>query len=475
MEVYKFEVQNGLADRIKNSRLAIACAINVKDVPEKEYQRVLASANPKQIDLFYFESILASVGWNANDAVFDKLEMWKARKSPVDKPVNYMHDQKDIIGHMTSASVIVDSKVYDDSNEEEVPEAFDIAVGSVLYKYWEDKDKKEKLQTLIKEIAEGKWYVSMECIFPKFDYAVITPDGHQKMIARNDDSSFLSSYLKFYGGTGEYQGHKIGMIMRDFVFSGKGIVNNPANKRSDITACSNNKEVSAFEGEQASLNSLNISLAASTIIDTNIQEEKEIMSKYTDEQGDLLVKELNDLKAKASEQEKKAVEALNSELAKATKSLEAVQLIADEKDKAIANLNEEVAKVQKELVATKAEIEVAKVEKQKVVRLNKLVAKSVPAEKAASLVEEFSSLTEELFDKLAASIVVNVAVEQAASEKVETVKTEEIKNLEQAVASAKTEEPKLTSETDAEKLADVLRASASSWIEEAFKAEAKKK
>jgi uncharacterized coiled-coil protein SlyX len=74
----------------------------------------------------------------------------------------------------------------------------------------------------------------MECLFAGFDYAVIDQSGGSKVIARNEESSFLTKHLRAYGGTGEYEGYKIGRSLRDISFSGKGLVSRPANPRSII-------------------------------------------------------------------------------------------------------------------------------------------------------------------------------------------------------------------------------------------------
>ncbi|NDG31511.1 hypothetical protein EB118_15760 [bacterium] len=90
------------------------------------------------------------------------------------------------------------------------------------------------MQKIINEIEQGKWFVSMECLFAGFDYALIDQQGNPKVIARNEQSSFLTKHLRAYGGTGEYEGYKVGRSLRDISFSGKGLVSKPANPRSII-------------------------------------------------------------------------------------------------------------------------------------------------------------------------------------------------------------------------------------------------
>jgi hypothetical protein len=74
----------------------------------------------------------------------------------------------------------------------------------------------------------------MECLFAGFDYALIDAQGNPKVISRTEQSSFLTKHLRAYGGTGEYEGYKVGRALRDIAFSGKGLVSKPANPRSII-------------------------------------------------------------------------------------------------------------------------------------------------------------------------------------------------------------------------------------------------
>ena len=69
--------------------------------------KIKADANPDQIDLFYIKSVLVSTGWNKNDDVFDAAETWAARNTPEDKQFNFMHNENDIIGHITGSALLI--------------------------------------------------------------------------------------------------------------------------------------------------------------------------------------------------------------------------------------------------------------------------------------------------------------------------------------------------------------------------------
>ena len=44
---------------------------------------------------------------------------------------------------------------------------------------------------------------------------------HCKIVPRSEQTSFLTKYLRSYGGSGEYDGARIYRVLRDFTFSGK--------------------------------------------------------------------------------------------------------------------------------------------------------------------------------------------------------------------------------------------------------------
>ena len=71
-------------------------------------------------------------------------------------------------------------------------------------------------------------------MFANFDYAVITPSNDHKMIVRSEDTAFLSKHLRAYGGSGDYQGNRVGRLIRNLTFSGKGLVKVPGNPESII-------------------------------------------------------------------------------------------------------------------------------------------------------------------------------------------------------------------------------------------------
>jgi hypothetical protein len=240
MKIYNQEILDGLGDAIKAQASVAYCApaVLVSEHNSPDISNIInklkASSNPNQIDLYYIKSVLVSTGWNKNDDVFDNKQTWAARHTPEDKQFNFMHNENDIIGHITGSYVVDRDGNKITADESNPPEQFDIITEAVLYNSWTNPDNRERMQRIISEIEDGKWFVSMECLFAGFDYAIIDQKGNSRMIARSEESSFLTKHLRAYGGTGEYEGYKIGRSLRDISFSGKGLVSKPANPRSII-------------------------------------------------------------------------------------------------------------------------------------------------------------------------------------------------------------------------------------------------
>jgi len=239
MKIYAQEIADGLSERIKSDTTVAYCSqavlTNEKNSIKRLIDKVKASSNPNQIDLYYIKSILVSTGWNKNDDVFDPQQTWAARSTPEDKQFNLMHNENDIIGHITGSYVVdQDGNKIGATENDAAPSQFDIVTEAVIYNSWTNPENRERMSKIISEIEQGKWFVSMECLFAGFDYSVKDTSGQTKVVARSEDSAFLTKHLRAYGGTGEYEGYQIGRLLRDISFSGKGLVSRPANPRSII-------------------------------------------------------------------------------------------------------------------------------------------------------------------------------------------------------------------------------------------------
>ncbi len=183
-----------------------------------------------QPDLALIVSILVSAGWNLNDDIFTPAELWKARETANHKPINDGHDEESILGH------IIQSRAVDKTGDmitNNPPDDFDIEVAGVLYKAL------PKLQARIEEIIHkannGEMFVSMEAWFPDFAFGVLdNSTGETRLIARNEETAFLTKHLRSFGGPGEFKGQRIGRVLLDINFGGQGFVEIPANPESVI-------------------------------------------------------------------------------------------------------------------------------------------------------------------------------------------------------------------------------------------------
>lgn len=415
MIIYNQEKKDGLESLILSTgSVKFDC-----EVKPSLNQVAKASKKNKSLDIFGLESILVSVGWNQNDDVFDRLETWRARATPIDKKFNFMHNEKDIIGHITQAKVldINGNVIPDDTPESELPDFFEISVASVMYSVWEDKTLQERANTLMSEIPDGKWFVSMEVLFPEFDYALSRGSEH-KIIERNEQSSFLTKHLRIYNGKGEYEGWKVGRVLKDMFFSGKGLVNEPANKRSLITSCN-------FNGAKASTSIFN-----------------EVKMSVEQKDYDKAVAELGAAK--------QTIESVTSEKDTLKSSLATVKADLDSSKAFVSDLKEQLTAAKAE-AATKdaklAEVNKTLAELLDQVRdkdrLAKLVSQGVEAAKAEQIVAKFAKANDEMFAE-----VVEVYKSQAKTE-VTDVKTETAKlEKTEAAKDSLVQEDVTISETD---------------------------
>lgn len=470
VQVFKREIEDGLQQQMQ-SDTSIALALDAKVIvkpTDAELLKTIANMDSfnKQIDLFYFESILVSTGWNINEDIFDKAETWKAKDTPVNKKINYMHDESDIIGHMVTSRVVDDQTRVIPLNTpiEQIPDNFDILVGGVLYKIWENPELQARMDSIIADMGNGKWKVSMECVYPHFDYGVITPNGEHKIIQRNDQSSFLSKYLKRYGGTGEFEGYRIGRVLRGIIFSGKGIVDTPANPRSVITKT----EYSEFLGTAASVDILPM--------------ERKIMADNV-----ISVEQYNELKSRLEKAEAAAKDAAEKSVAK-EKEVFQTTIAQLEKDKlALANelsATKEIVKahetkvvsVEKELTEAKSNLakaneDLAKVAKEalKANRLAMFNDVDVDSAKAEELVNKFIDTSDDIFSELVKAMPKKKA--DAAKDKKEDDKETDASK---ALADAKLTDSNANVTPDLDKKAEVVKATQAWLSDKLFKSTAKK-
>ena len=354
MIIYPQETDDGLAEKISASTtISYASIVEPSEVEQNQIKtKTLAAVD--DADLYYVQSILVSSSWNRNDDVFDRAEVWAARKTPEDKPTNLEHDENTIIGHITSNWPIDNEgkAIADDIGMDELPEKFHIVTGSVIYKAFSSPELKERAEKLIAEIENGTKYVSMECYFKGFDYGLTDKaSGEYKVLARNDSTAYLTKYLRAYGGHGEHDNYKIGRVLRSITFSGKGFVNKPANPDSIIF----NKRLI-----EDLLDKKNDNLLKSGVIENkptiNTDTENIVMSENIEKQVAEINDKLDSVSVNCADQVAEA-KATASELEQTNQTLEATM---KEKEELLEAKSEEL-----ESLATKVEEEKAEMKKEK--------------------------------------------------------------------------------------------------------------
>tara|TARA_R110000824_G_scaffold211640_5_gene397561 strand:+ start:1554 stop:3020 length:1467 start_codon:yes stop_codon:yes gene_type:complete len=437
MKIYKSEILDGLDNKVlENNKITFASVL--QDTTEQNIESVLENCpnlesaiatNEGQLDLHYVNTVLVSTGWNRNDDVFDVQETWLARKTPEDKPFNYEHNPSDVIGHITSNHVIDDyGSVVDDSVPiESLPNKFHIVTSGVLYRQLSSRDPElaERMEEIIQGIKNGEWFVSMEALFSDFDYALIKPDGFEKVIGRSEESAFLTKHLRSYGGTGEYQGYKVGRVIKNITFSGKGLVRKPANPDS----------VFIFNDD-------NVFSEAKLEINNNAFCLQENIIMANDNTNETLQREIAELQLRLKEMDEAAVTAKfksleadiadrDAKLADMTEACQSSdQKFSDAEAKA-KDLQSEVTSLTEAKEEVEKELEAIRAEAAKAVRLALLTTSGLSNEEAEETIAKFANLNDEQF---------NAVVEFATKAKSEEAAEADVSEETEAVAEEDSDE-----------------------------------
>lgn len=355
-------------------------------------------------DLYFHTAILVTTSWNKNNDVFLPTEVWSARKTPINKPTNFDHQCSKIVGHITNSWPIDEHNNLLDSTlaVDELPSKFHILVAACIYKIWHnDPEYQEQVNELLASIESGKKFVSMECLFNNFDYTLLK-DNEVKIVARNADTAFLTKHLSAYGGSGQYEGYKLGRALKNIKFIGKGYVDQPANPESIIFT---SKDFFDFAKNLQNYNNLEeISVLSSSKQITNgeclmsdvqklEQENTTLANKIKELEQELSksnLKTVQDLKDKA---EASLVDTKN-QLAESQKTLSELKGTVD-------SLKADVDNVTKARDEYKAQLDEAKAQKLLADRVSALVDLGLAKEDAENKVKVFANLNDEQFNTLA--------------------------------------------------------------------------
>lgn len=458
MEIQIFDAEKSIASQILNN-LSIAYTIEPKLVEKEPEEKdiAIACSNTGQPDLYYLIATMVSTNWNANDDIFTPEETWKARSTPVNKQFNFMHNEKDIIGHITSSSIIVENEVY---ASQDMPSFFDIDTDIVLYKKWSDPQLQERMNNIIAEIAENKWFVSMEALFTNFDYALLKDDQH-KIIPRNEATAFLTRHLRAYGGSGVYNDYRIGRVLKNITFSGQGLVNKPANKRSLIKSYS-------FNGTFASLKDTFGSNLMDTVSKVDYDKVVAQLENFKAEAEKAKAKEIESYKTTVAELEEKN-KTLASEAEAVKSKLETVEALSKEKTEKLESVEAEMKEKDKKMSEMKDSMDKMKKDKAKADRVSLLVSAGVDSKKAEEVVAKFESADDSMFSEVVALYTDKEKMKKEDKEKAMKDKSK-AEDSEEADASELDNVEKETSaglgQEEDESDEDKMVAKASAWLQD---------
>jgi hypothetical protein len=415
VRIYAVEKNDGLEDLLANSVATFISQARVGTQNKDDVQKLLASLKGSagiysvedlighdQPDLAVIVSVLASVGWNLNDDIFTPEELWAAKSTPIHKPMNHMHDSSTIIGHIVN-SFAVDKVSGNEiiSESDDIPNDFDIEVAGILYKGLNNPSRAQLVNQILEMAQKGEMFVSMECFFNDFDYGFLNSDtGETQVLERTETTAFLTKHLRAFNGSGEFQGYRIGRVLKDFTFGGQGFVTNPANPESVIKLAAN--KVAASSGFE------NIGLEKIVKGGVTGMDEKEI--KALQEAKDALTKELDTIKAEkeAVDSELEAlraedfttkIEALNAKIeeltAEVTEATEMAKKTQSEKVELQKKLDETVKKAE----AVECEFATMKKNIKAQERLGKLMeVREVDDSNKDATLAELAEMTDETFN-----------------------------------------------------------------------------
>lgn len=450
MHIYKAEKEAGLSEVLSAQSSIIYASLAEKSsmFDESIHKKIQSNkdilkalAGIEDTDLYYTQSILVTTSWNKNDDIFDPKEVWMAKETPTHKPTNLEHNENIIVGHITSNWPIDDNgNLLDENiNINTLPEKFHILTGSVIYKGFTDEELRGRSNQLIEQIEAGEKYVSMECFFKGFDYGLINKTtGSYNILPRSDETAFLTQHLRSYGGLGEHENYKVGRVLRQITFSGKGFVDRPANPESVIFSkdnlyfdkdIANIKKMSSknddFAKEGVFSNQANLKETIMSVEQVETTVEEVTVTVVTPEVTPEVTVEVAEVDPSVDTQEAEAAKKMmQEEMDKKEKEMKKMKAALEIAQNELQTINEVVAGYKMK------EEEMAKKEK-KMKRMAALVQNGVTEELANATVDKFESLEDESFDAITL-LVANMKIKTVTA----TIKEEKTESTTEDVSQA---------------------------------------
>ena len=211
----------------------------------------LPEEKDKQPDLLYFSAIFVSSGENLNHAYFLPNELVQAEGTIVNKALDVEHNENEIIGHLYDRAFIdKDGNRLELADLKEKATTIDtdvhVAIAGVIYK--------NRFPNLASEVSEKTWRVSMECYYQDYDIKVgdLIIDKQEAEVlgvACKKQNIFGKTAKVIKGGVKVAEG-AVTRVLRGIIFSGCGIVKNPANPPSVILETANNNSGSVMNQDE---------------------------------------------------------------------------------------------------------------------------------------------------------------------------------------------------------------------------------
>ncbi len=429
MQIFMSEIQDGLEEKIAAST-TIAYAEEAYPCEEKfksmAYEFVNAKKKTKgekdgkvkldeDPDLYYLQSVMVTSNWNKNDDVFTRGEIVRAKDTPVNKPTNLNHNETAIVGHITGSWMVDDKYELLDVTTaiDDLPNIFHIITASVVYKTFDNEDYKKSVAELIEKIESGEKYVSMECRFQGFDYAVMGAGGDYKIVARNENTSWLTKHLRAYGGKGIYKAtgndYKIGRLLKNVRFIAHGFVDKPANVNSIIFKSGEHFDFA--KAQNVDVFEQNGVLSNEVLKPTNeVNKVEKIMANELDTVNDLKaeLKEIKSELTKANEKVSKAnidayetkIKDLNDAVKANEATIKELQAEAKKANDAETETKKKFEQASSEVAEAKKELYMLKTMQAKKAKADKLVSIGYDLKVAEAKVEAFAELTDAQFEAL---------------------------------------------------------------------------
>lgn len=282
MRKFYLEADIKLEKETEDLKRAVAAVI---DLPNRE---------DKQPDLLYFSALFVSAGTNLNDAHFLPSELVKAEDTVVSKALDVEHKEEEIIGHIYDRVFIDASGTTLDLNELASKEDasldkentdIHIVVAGVVYK--------NRFPNMAKEISDGDWRVSMECYFGSYDIKI----GDTIMTRREAEvmglaqDSFFGKMAKVLKNGKEIAKGKVVRVLRGIVFSGCGVVKNPAEPNAVVLETANEKLQDKLDPKDVIVldyDKLEQAEVNNNVTSDNIESDVSVITDINEEDADLV-------------------------------------------------------------------------------------------------------------------------------------------------------------------------------------------